>query len=163
MKFTDQSRDAIELPLTQPIVIRLTEDLGKLPAGLSYHLPYELTLFLVRQRLADVIGDLTIVADVTVSEDDLENILETSYVPVSGVIESISASNDPLFNDQQAAVQLGVSPATLRSWRCRGIGPNFVKMGAGKKSPVRYSSRDIEQFITQCRQVPPVRAAQENY
>lgn len=71
-------------------------------------------------------------------------------------------SDRPLLNDSQAAEHLGVSPATLRSWRCRGIGPSFVKMGHGKKSPVRYSSSDIEQFIAQCRQVPLVRAAQEN-
>jgi uncharacterized protein YjcR len=69
---------------------------------------------------------------------------------------------DPLLNETQVAESLNVSPATLRSWRCRGIGPNFVKMGAGKKSPVRYSVADIETFIVQCRQVPPVRAALEN-
>jgi hypothetical protein len=37
----------------------------------------------------------------------------------------------PLLNDSEAAKRLGVSPATLRSWRCRGIGPCFIKMGAG--------------------------------
>jgi hypothetical protein len=69
---------------------------------------------------------------------------------------------ESLLKDDQAAVRLGVSAATLRSWRCRGIGPNFVKMGAGKKSPVRYSASDIDEFISQWRQVPPVRAAVEN-
>ena len=72
-------------------------------------------------------------------------------------------STQKLLNDSEAAAQLGVSPATLRSWRCRGIGPSFVKMGRGRKSPVRYHSSDLEQFIAQCRQVPPVRAAMENY
>ncbi len=87
--------------------------------------------------------------------------IEIYATPISGVIESICAAAEPLLNDQQAAEQLGVSPATLRSWRCRGIGPDFVKMGAGKKSPVRHSAFDIEQFIAQCRQVPSVRAAFE--
>jgi predicted DNA-binding transcriptional regulator AlpA len=64
-----------------------------------------------------------------------------------------------LLNDNEAAEQLGVSPATLRSWRCRGIGPNYVKMGSGKKSAVRYSASDIDQFIAQCRQVPFMRPA----
>jgi hypothetical protein len=86
--------------------------------------------------------------------------LEISTVLNPGVIESISAAAS-LLNDEQAAEQLGVSPATLRSWRCRGIGPNFVKMGAGKKSPVRYSASDIEQFIAQCRVTSSVRAAFE--
>lgn len=66
-----------------------------------------------------------------------------------------------LLNDEEAAELLSVSPATLRSWRCRGIGPSFVKMGPGKKSPVRYSASDIEAFISQCRHVPSVRAAYE--
>lgn len=69
---------------------------------------------------------------------------------------------ETLLKESQVAQRLGVSMPTLRSWRCRGIGPDFVKMGAGKKAPVRYSAIDIEQFIAECRQVPPVRAAREN-
>lgn len=87
---------------------------------------------------------------------------EILALPTVGVLESLCASAEALLNDQAAATFLGVSPATLRSWRCRGIGPDYVKMGAGKKSPVRYSASDIEAFIAQCRQVPPVRAAVEN-
>jgi hypothetical protein len=70
--------------------------------------------------------------------------------------------SQPLLNDSEAANQLGVSSATLRSWRCRGIGPSFIKMGAGAKSPVRYTPYDIAQFIERCRQVPPVLVAREN-
>jgi phage terminase Nu1 subunit (DNA packaging protein) len=70
-------------------------------------------------------------------------------------------STQKLFNDSEAAAQLGVSPSTLRSWRCRGIGPSFVKMGRGRKSPVRYHSLDLEQFIAESRRVPSVRAAFE--
>lgn len=66
-----------------------------------------------------------------------------------------------LLNDSKAAERLGVSPATLRSWRCRGIGPAFIKMGRGAKAPVRYSEADLEQFIAQSRHVPSVRAAFE--
>jgi hypothetical protein len=66
-----------------------------------------------------------------------------------------------LLNDSQAATRLSVSPATLRSWRCRGIGPAFIKMGNGAKAPVRYSEADLEQFIAQNRHVPSVRAVFE--
>ncbi len=76
--------------------------------------------------------------------------------------EALSSSVLPLLGDSETARQLGVSAATLRSWRCRGVGPCFVKMGAGKKAPVRYTASDIAEFISQCRQVPPVRAAMEN-
>jgi predicted DNA-binding transcriptional regulator AlpA len=70
-----------------------------------------------------------------------------------------SATN--LLTEHEVAPMLGVSPATLRSWRCRGIGPPYVKLGRGPKSPVRYNRGDIEQYIAQCRHVPLVRAAGE--
>ena len=76
-------------------------------------------------------------------------------------IESLCAAANPLLNDAEAAKLLCVSTATLRSWRCRGIGPPYIKMGNGAKAPVRYSESDIEQYIAQCRQTP-VRAAWEN-
>lgn len=77
------------------------------------------------------------------------------------VIETIVATVQPLLNDQQAAEQLGMSPATLRSWRCRGIGPAFIKMGNGSKAPVRYSESDLEAFVAQSRVTSSVRAAFE--
>jgi predicted site-specific integrase-resolvase len=66
-----------------------------------------------------------------------------------------------LLDDKHAAERLCVSPATLRSWRCRGVGPTFIKMGGGTKAPVRYSESDLERFIAESRHVPPVRAAFE--
>ena len=93
----------------------------------------------------------------------LEAIPLTYPSPIhSGVACTPTVSASRLLHDKEAAQMLGVSPATMRSWRCRGVGPDFVKMGFGKKSPVRYSVADIEAFITQCRQVPLVRAALEN-
>lgn len=71
-------------------------------------------------------------------------------------------SDTNLLKESQVAEQLGIAAPTLRSWRCRGVGPRFVKMGSGKKSAVRYSASDIEAFIAECRQVPLVRAALEN-
>jgi Helix-turn-helix domain len=64
-----------------------------------------------------------------------------------------------LLNEFEASEFLGMSPATLRSWRCRGIGPDFIKMGNGAKAPVRYDQTDLEQFIARSRHVPSVRAA----
>ena len=64
-----------------------------------------------------------------------------------------------LLTDDEAAPLLNVSPATLRSWRCRGVGPPYVKLGCGKKAPVRYSESDLQQFIAQCRHAPAMRPA----
>ncbi len=67
-----------------------------------------------------------------------------------------------MLNDEQAARRLGVSPATLRSWRCREIGPPFVKLGRGTQAPVRYNPDDLDEFMRQGRHVPSVRAALED-
>jgi hypothetical protein len=71
--------------------------------------------------------------------------------------------SQPLLTDMAAAAFLSVSPATLRSWRCRGVGPNYVKLGRGKKAAVRYDRRDLEQYVVQGRHVlnASVRAAHE--
>jgi hypothetical protein len=82
--------------------------------------------------------------------------------PIADNFTNANQFGGRLLTDNEAARELGVSAATLRSWRCRGIGPSFIKMGRGAKAPVRYSASDIVQFIAECRQVPPVRAAQEN-
>ena len=74
-----------------------------------------------------------------------------------------ATTSNNLLTDKQAAPLLGVEPATLRSWRCRGIGPTYLKLGLGPKAACRYTRHDIEAFIAQCRQVPSVRAAWESH
>lgn len=74
---------------------------------------------------------------------------------------STARMNDNLLlTDKEAAPLLGVAPATLRSWRCRGIGPAYVKF-AGLRGGVRYDVRDIAEFRERCRHTPLVRAAFE--
>lgn len=74
-----------------------------------------------------------------------------------------SLFRSPLIADAEAARFLGISPSTMRSWRCRGVGPRFVKLGSGKKAAVRYDLRDLAQFIDNGRRVShsSVRAAFE--
>jgi hypothetical protein len=71
---------------------------------------------------------------------------------------------ETLIDDNTAAEVLGVRPPTLRSWRCRGIGPVYVKLGTGRNAAVRYDLRDLAQFIEQGRHVSSssVRAASED-
>jgi len=66
-----------------------------------------------------------------------------------------------LVDDRVAAMDL--KPPTLRSWRCRGVGPAFVKLGRGRNAAVRYDLRDLAQFIEQGRHnsTSSVRAAYE--
>lgn len=48
-----------------------------------------------------------------------------------------------LFNEKDAAHLLGLSVRTLQSWRARGIGPAFLKLGGWS---VRYRVADIVSY-----------------
>jgi len=43
----------------------------------------------------------------------------------------------------EAAKILGLRKSTLESWRCRGGGPSFVRLGGA----IRYRQEDLDQFI----------------
>jgi len=49
-----------------------------------------------------------------------------------------------MFRTAEAATYLDVKPVTLETWRCKGGGPVFVKMGKA----VRYRKEDLDEFIT---------------
>jgi excisionase family DNA binding protein len=47
--------------------------------------------------------------------------------------------------DVEVAERLGVSRFTVRSWRLKGVGPRFLKMGRA----VRYRSQDVDEYERQ--------------
>ena len=51
-----------------------------------------------------------------------------------------------VLNHYEAASLIGVTPATLRFWRCKGKGPRFIKLGESKQSGVCYDPTDIEAW-----------------
>jgi excisionase family DNA binding protein len=51
------------------------------------------------------------------------------------------SGNRPL-TDVEVAERLGVSRFTVRSWRLKGVGPRFLKMGRA----VRYRSQDVDEY-----------------
>jgi hypothetical protein len=77
LRFPENTREAFELPLIQPILIRPIpiDGVGLLPCGLTCELPREHALRLVRQKLATVVGSLEAIADVTVAEDEVDIVL----------------------------------------------------------------------------------------
>jgi hypothetical protein len=54
-------------------------------------------------------------------------------------------NDDPLLNSAGAAKVLAVKPDTLKKWRQRGQGPDFIQYGPG--GPVRYLHSALLKFI----------------
>jgi predicted DNA-binding transcriptional regulator AlpA len=59
--------------------------------------------------------------------------------------------HEQVFDQRQAAELLGLSPATLASWRSRGRGPAFLRLGG---RAIRYRRSDLERFLERERVVP---------
>ena len=50
---------------------------------------------------------------------------------------------DPLLDGQEAAEYLGAHPRTLANQRCRGEGPDFVRIGR----QIRYPRSSLDRYI----------------
>ncbi len=60
----------------------------------------------------------------------------------------LRAEKEEVYDTRQAGVFLGgerkpISPRTMETWRLRGNGPVYIKLGHG----VRYRRRDLEDFL----------------
>jgi predicted DNA-binding transcriptional regulator AlpA len=51
-----------------------------------------------------------------------------------------------LLKENEVALKLSISLASLRRWRTEGRGPRFLKLG----SSVRYRAIDIEAWLSSC-------------
>jgi predicted DNA-binding transcriptional regulator AlpA len=63
-----------------------------------------------------------------------------------------------LISTKEAAEMLGTTEGTLKSWRARQTGPNWVKLGAS----VRYDVADLLDYIKRNTRFPSVRALVED-
>ena len=52
-----------------------------------------------------------------------------------------------LLTPAQVADLLQVTTDTLEAWRGKRIGPAWIKLGEGKRSPVRYRQADIDNYL----------------
>jgi excisionase family DNA binding protein len=64
---------------------------------------------------------------------------------VVGLESSFASSEKRTLTDVEVAARLGVSRFTVRSWRLKGIGPRFLKMGRA----VRYRPQDVDEYERQ--------------
>lgn len=60
----------------------------------------------------------------------------------------MTTSSRPLSSDAAAAM-IGISPTTLRIWRCTGKGPKFTKLGEAKQAGVVYFEADIQAWLAE--------------
>jgi len=56
---------------------------------------------------------------------------------------SVPAAAEPLLTTAEAAELLSKPARTLESWRLRGLGPDFVRVG----TTVRYRGADLERWL----------------
>lgn len=56
-------------------------------------------------------------------------------------------NNDPLLTATEVAKILQVSVDTLARWRTQGRGPQFIKLGTARSSPVRYRHSVVQAFL----------------
>lgn len=49
-------------------------------------------------------------------------------------------------NNEAAAAALGISPNTLKLWRCHGKGPRFIKLGDSKQAGVIYEQSEVDAW-----------------
>jgi hypothetical protein len=56
---------------------------------------------------------------------------------------------------------ISVPVGTINNWRVAGIGLPFIKLGAGKKAPVRYAVADVHEYVAKQRRYPSVRNEME--
>ncbi len=49
-------------------------------------------------------------------------------------------------NTSAAANRIGVEPQTMRAWRCRGVGPRYIRVG-GPRGRCYYDVDELEQWL----------------
>jgi transposase len=67
-----------------------------------------------------------------------------------------------LIDEKQVSKRFGISLNTLRSWRSCGDGPDFYKLGTGRRSPVRYDVAVLAEWLRAHMRVHKARATAED-
>ena len=61
--------------------------------------------------------------------------------------DSHSQQTETYLTNNEAAELLKISPRTLERLRVTGTGPNFLKVGIGKRSRVLYKHSEIVEWL----------------
>lgn len=60
---------------------------------------------------------------------------------------STSTTAKRWLSNKEAAARMGIHPATLTNWRCKGRGPRFEKLSDTPKARIRYSAHVVDAWV----------------
>ena len=66
----------------------------------------------------------------------------------------LAGNPEALITEAEAAALLGLRPSTLCSWRSRGHGPAYLRVGHKRRPPVRYK-REVVIAYRDARETDP--------
>lgn len=85
------------------------------------------------------------------TELEVETIIEELKATLTETIEKLDDAADRpprLLCEKSAAKYLGASPRTLRDWREKGTGPEFLQLD-GKEKLTRYDIYELDKWISE--------------
>lgn len=53
----------------------------------------------------------------------------------------------PLLNSKELASRLGIAESTVEWWRSQKQGPKFIRLGRGKRAPIRYEEQAVNEYL----------------
>lgn len=68
-------------------------------------------------------------------------------MPRATKVAVVAADADPYLTSTETAAMIGISPKTLRNWRCFGKGPKPILLGA-VGSRVRYRRSEVDTYLS---------------
>ena len=72
--------------------------------------------------------------------------LRTSLLDAIQKIDESMQRPPRLLNENEAGKYLGISGRTLRDWRDKGIGPEYVRL-EGNEKLTRYDIKELDRYI----------------
>ncbi len=86
------------------------------------------------------------------TELEVVTVVDELKAALAETIEKLDdAAQQPprLLTEKQAAKYIGgASPRTMRDWRDKGVGPEYMKL-KGNDKMIRYDLRDLDKWITE--------------
>ena len=57
----------------------------------------------------------------------------------------------PLLDTEGVAQVLNVAGSTVEWWRSQKQGPKFIRLGHGKRAPIRYEAQAVVEYLREMR------------